>query len=160
MKSYHSAVCLSLAVLAALGFAGPAGAQVQVPLNGGLVGIDVGVPIPNTTFSTVTVQATGNATYLGNFKFVEVLTVNTLTKSGSGSFLFTTVNGDTVFGTVSGQGTFTPPNVLALLETGIITGGTGRFAGATGSITIMRIKNTVTGATTATFKGVISSPAP
>ncbi|MGI8980632.1 MAG: hypothetical protein ACR2FY_15495, partial [Pirellulaceae bacterium] len=77
---------------------------------------------------------------------------------GSGTFLFTAANGDTVFGTISGQATFTPPNVLSIVGTATITGGTGRFVGATGSFTVERLKNTVTGETIGVFEGTISSP--
>src|SRR5262245_43925791 len=114
MKRYNSAVCLGLAVLAVLGLAGPAAAQVQVPFKGGLVGIDASVPIPNTTLVSATVNATGNATCLGKFTLVELLTVNTANGSASGTFQFTAANGDTLFGTISGQARFTPPNVLAI----------------------------------------------
>ena len=158
MKRYHSAVSLTLAVLAVLALARPVVAQVQVPFKGSLAGADVAIPIPNTTFVSVTVKATGDATLLGKFTFTELTTVNSATRMGSGTFLFVAANGDTVSGTIIGQAKFTPPNVLSIVESGIITGGTGRFAGATGSFTVSRVKNTVTGATTATFMGSISTP--
>jgi hypothetical protein len=159
MKRFRSAASLALALLAVLGLAGPAMAQVQVPFSGRLEGLDTGTPLVPPLMS-VTVKATGNATQLGKFTFTELVTVNTATGMGSGTFLFTAANGDTVFGTISGKATFTPPNVLTIVETAIITGGTGRFAGVTGSFTVARLKNTVTGLTTASFKGTISAPGP
>jgi hypothetical protein len=86
MKRCHSAVCLTLAVLVVLGLVGPAAAQVQVPFKGGLVGVDTAIPIPNTTFASVTVKAAGNATYLGKFTFTGLISVNTATGMGSGPF--------------------------------------------------------------------------
>jgi hypothetical protein len=157
MNRLRSAPRLALAVVVILGLAGPAAAQVQVPFYGRLAGADTGTPVV-PPFASVTVKATGNATHLGKFTFTELLTVNTATGLGSGTFLFTAANGDTVFGTISGKATFTPPNTLAIVEIATITGGTGRFAGSAGSFTVTRLKNTVTGATTASFKGTISSP--
>jgi len=159
MKRFSSAASLALAIVVVLGLTGPVAAQVQVPFYGRLVGVDIGTPqVPPLV--SVRVTATGNATQLGAFKYTALLTVNTATRLGSGTFLFTAANGDTVFGTISGQATFKPPNVLAIAETAIITGGTGRFAGATGSFTVARLKNTVTNATTASFTGTVSAPGP
>jgi len=157
MKRFSYSAGLALAVVVVLGFAGPAAAGDQVPFKGGLEGVDTGIPqVP--PFASVTVEAAGEATQLGEFTFLELVTVNTATGMGSGTFLFTAANGDTVYGTITGQATFSPPNILAIAETATITGGTGRFAGATGGFTVARLKNTVTGATTASFLGTISSP--
>ena len=49
------------------------------------------------------------------------------------------------------------PGVLYIVETAIITGGTGRFAGATGSFTVERLFDTVAGTITGSFEGTISS---
>jgi hypothetical protein len=157
MKRYSSAASLALAVVVVLGLAGPAAAGKQVPFYGSYEGDDTGTPLV-PPLASVTVEAEGNATQLGEFTFIELVTVNTATGMGSGTFQFTAANGDTVFGTISGQATFTPPNFLSIVEIATITGGTGRFAGATGSFTVARLKNTVTGETTAYFEGTISSP--
>ena len=157
MKRYSSAAGLALAVLAVLGLTGPAAAQVQVPFKGGLAGVDITTAV-NLPFVSVRVTATGNATQLGKFTFTELDTVDTRTRIGTGTFLFTAANGDTVFGTISGQATLTAPNVLTIVENAMITGGTGRFAGATGSFAVTRLKNTVTGETAGSFTGTISSP--
>ena len=139
--------------------ASPVAAAEQVPFKGSLQGLDIGTP-GNPPYMSVQVTATGNATQLGLFTYTELDTVDTSTRIGTGTFVFTAANGDTVFGTISGQATFTPPNVLTIEENAIITGGTGRFAGVTGSFTAARLKNTVTGLTTASFKGTISAPGP
>jgi hypothetical protein len=157
MIRYRFAASLALAVMAVLGLVGPASAAEQVPFKGSLIGLDTGTPtVP--PFASVTVEAIGNAAHFGEFTYTALITVNTSNGTGSGTFLFTAANGDTVYGTSTGQATFTPPNVLAIVENATITGGTGRFAGATGSFTISRLKNTVTGETIATFEGSISSP--
>jgi hypothetical protein len=159
MKRRMFAASLAPAVVAVLGLASLAAAGEEVPFNGSLAGTDTGIPL-DPPFAAVTVEAAGNATQLGKFTFIELATVNTATGVGSGTFLFTAANGDTVFGTISGQATFTPPNVLSILEIATIEGGTGRFAGATGSLSVTRLKNTVTGETIASFDGTISSPGP
>ena len=43
-------------------------------------------------------------------------------------------------------------------KTAVITGGTGRFAGAQGSFTIMRLVEQATGDTSGSFEGTITSP--
>src|SRR5262245_58043605 len=159
MKRHSFAASLALAVLAVIGLAGPALAQQQVPFKGRLAGLDITTAV-KLPFVSVQVTATGNATQLGKFTFTELNTVDTRTRIGTGTFLFTAANGDTVFGTVAGQAKLTAPNVLTIVENAMITGGTGRFAGATGSFTVTRSKNTVTGETAGSFTGRISSPGP
>jgi len=159
MKRHSFAASLALAVVVVLGLTGPVAAQVQVPFKGSFVGLDTGTPLVPPLMA-VQVKATGNATQLGKFTFLELVTVNTATGIGSGTFLFTAANVGTVFGTISGKATFTPPNVLTIEENAIITGGTGRFAEATGTFTATRLKNTATNVTTASFTGTISSPSP
>ena len=79
--------------------------------------------------------------------------------SGSGTFVLTAANGDTVTGTVIGQAVLPPVNgVLSINETWTITGGTGRFGGATGIFTMVRLKTRALTQTTGSFKGTISSP--
>jgi hypothetical protein len=160
MKRFCSAAGVALAVVGVLALTGPASAGAPVPFKGDFAGTDIGIPIPNTTFASVTVEAAGNAAQLGRFAYAAEITVNTATGVGSGTFVFTAANGDTVYGTISGQAAFTPPNVFSITETATITGGTGRFAGATGGFDVARLKNAATGATAASFEGEISAPGP
>src|SRR5262249_1696775 len=146
MKRFHFASCLALTLFGGLVLAGPALAQHQVPFKGRLAGVDTGTPLVLPIIS-LQGKTTGYATILGKCTFGEQLTVSSATGQGSGTFLFTAADGSTVYGTGTGQATFTPPNVLNIAESLTITGGTGRFAGATGSFTVSRVKNTVTGAT-------------
>ena len=159
MKRHSSAASLALAVVVVLGLTGPVAAGEQVPFKGSLEGVDTAIPL-TPPFVSATVEATGEATHLGEFTLTILATVNRATGMATGTFLFTAANGDTVFGTISGKATFTPPNVLTIVETAFITGGTGRFAGVTGSFTAARLKNTVTSVTIGVFEGTISSPGP
>jgi hypothetical protein len=157
MKRHSFAASLALAVLVVLGLTDPAAAGEQVPFKGSYAGVATVKPlVPPVVF--VTTQATGNATQLGKFTFTQQATVNTRLHIGSGPFVFTAANGDTVFGTTSGNDKLTAPNVLTIVQKAIVTGGTGRFAGATGSFTDIRSRNLVTGVVIGSFEGTISSP--
>ena len=62
-----------------------------------------------------------------------------------------------VFGTYSGQAD--DPNVVTYKNPGLITGGTGRFAGASVIVTTSRRANLATGEYNGTITGNVSSPA-
>ena len=57
--------------------------------------------------------------------------------------------------TVDGQATPVSPGVLSIVEGYTITGGTGRFADATGTFTLERILNQTTGVSSGTLSGAI-----
>jgi hypothetical protein len=157
MNRFRRAASLALAVVAVLGLTGPVAAGELVPFKGEYEGEDIGrLVVP--PFAAVRVTAEGNATQLGNFTFLQLVTVNTATGAGTGTFQFTAANGDTVYGTIVGQARLTAPNVLTILEAATIEGGTGRFEGATGSFDVTRVKNLATGETACTFEGSISTP--
>ena len=104
------------------------------------------------------IEGTGNATQLGRFTVEVPHLVNQATLTGGGSYEFTAANGDTLTADFTGRATLASPGVLSIVETATITGGTGRFAGATGSFTVERLFDRATGLTTGSFKGTISSP--
>jgi hypothetical protein len=82
--------------------------------------------------------------------------VNLVTLAGGGFADFIAANGDSLFTAVTGQASPTEnPDALAIVETHTITGGTGRFAGATGSFTVERLLNTVTDISSGSFGGTI-----
>ncbi len=75
-------------------------------------------------------------THLGNGTFHEdaaltSVTGNTFTLTGTATYV--AANGDKLFATVVATGTFTGSNVVTTVST--ITGGTGRFADASGTFT-------------------------
>ena len=145
-----------LAALAALGLASSAAAGEQVPFKGRLEGEVTLTPLA-PPFRQVDVEAAGNATYLGQFTLDIPHVVDTATRTAIGSYEFTAANGDKVYAEFTGVATPTAiPGVLYIEETATITGGTGRFAGATGSFTAERLYDTVTGTTIGSFKGTIS----
>jgi hypothetical protein len=149
----------SMAVLGLVfGFAGPVTAGNQVPIRGTLEGTET---VTEFVFplETVDLKGTGNATQLGRFTLDGQAGVNLVEGTGSGSFIFTAANGDTLRAEFTGQATLLAPGVVALSETAVVTGGTGRFARASGSFTVERTLYAASGATVGSFEGTVSSPA-
>jgi hypothetical protein len=98
---------------------------------------------------------TGNATHLGQFTFTADITVDDQTAQGEGTVVWTAANGDQIFATTIGEAVVDFPTVT-ITETQIITGGTGRFSNASGTITVDRSLNLLTGITTGSFTGTIN----
>ena len=161
MNRYRFAAVLELAALAVLGLAGIATAGEQVPFEGRLEGTVLIMPVPGgpPTLVDVLITATGNSAHLGKFALSVPHRVDRATTPPSAAvfYHFTAANGDIVSATFTGQSMPSPtPGVLAIVETATITGGTGRFAGATGNFFAERLFNTAAGTTTGAFNGTIS----
>jgi hypothetical protein len=129
----------------------------DVPFKGRLEGTATVTP-GTPPFLSVSLVGTGNATHLGRFTVEIPHVVNTTNRTSVGTYEFTAANGDTLTAGFTGQATLTSPGVLSVVETATITGGTGRFADATGSFIVERVFNQVTSLTTGSFEGTISSP--
>ena len=127
----------------------------SVPFNGRLEGTQTVTPLA-PPFALVEGEATGNATHLGQFTVEFPHTVNFGTATGVGTYTFTAANGDTLTATFTGQAQL--GTVTSIVEHATITGGTGRFAGATGSFTARRLFDPATGTTTGSLDGTISAP--
>jgi hypothetical protein len=158
MVRFKSAAGLALAVLAVLGLAGPTTAGEQVPFRGVLEGSFTSTPIPGTPTALVVAGGTGQATQLGHFSFDFPLTVNLVLQAGTGTYTFTAANGDKVFADVVAQSSLLPNGLRRVVEIATITGGTGRFAGATGGFIGDRLLDRATGVVLGFFDGTISSP--
>ena len=98
---------------------------------------------------------TGTATHLGKYTEHATFQVNVLMGTSTGASTFTAANGDTLTASVTGRSTLTSPGVLSIVEVYTITGGTGRFAGATGTFTLESTLNLATGVSSGTFSGAI-----
>ena len=126
----------------------------QTPFKGTLNADETVVVTPPT--ASLTREGTGTATYLGRYTEHIVMTINLPTLSSTGTATFTAANGDTLTATVLGQATpTTTPGVLSIVEEYTITGGTGRFADATGIFRLESTVNQATGVSSGTFSGVI-----
>ncbi len=128
----------------------------QVRFSGKLEGAVTVTPLQPPT-ANVLIEATGNATHLGRFKLMIPHLVNLATRTATGTYTFTAANGDLLFASFTGQA-LTPPPMVSTVENATITGGTGRFAGATGSFIASRVFDQAAGWTTGTMEGTISSP--
>ena len=146
-----------LALSLAFSFSGPVAAGDQVPFKGSLAGTVTVTPL-DPPFASVLIEGTGNATQLGGYTLEITQIANQAERVASGSYVFTAANGDTLTADFTGEGTLLAPGVLFGVETATITGGTGRFAGATGSFTVERTFFIFAGVTTGSFEGTISSP--
>jgi len=129
----------------------------EVPFIGRLEGIETITPI-DPQFLSVLMKGTGDATQLGRFTLVHMETANLLTLKGIGSFAFIAANGDILTADFTSKASPTTPGVLSIVETAFISGGTGRFAGATGHFTVTRSFDFATNLTAGSFEGTISSP--
>ena len=156
MRAVRAIALVSAIVAGTLGLAGTATAGDQVPFSGSLSGTVTVTPIA-PPIASVLIEGTGLATQLGRFSVEVPHMVNQATRIATGTYVFTGANGDTLTADFSGQATLLSPGVLSVAETGVITGGTGRFADATGSFTASRTFFAATGVTTGSFSGTISS---
>lgn len=134
----------------------------EVPFKGRLDGEFTFAPDPPPSpFASVHFnKVTGNATHLGRFTVEaphRVNLVNLATFTSTGTFEFTAANGDKLTADFTGTATAETPSVVSIAETANITGGTGRFAGATGSFIVTRTADLATRWTTGSFEGTISS---
>jgi len=130
-------------------------AATEMPFKGSFEAVETAA----VQFPTVTVAGigAGNATHLGKFTMVYDAEVNLLTRVGIGSIELIAANGDRLFADILGHSTLTStPNVISIEEVLTITGGTGRFADATGSLISTRLKDQVTGDTSGSYEGTIN----
>ena len=123
----------------------------ETPFKGTVNADETVVPSPPT--ASLTRDGTGTATYLGRYTEHILMTIDLPTLSSTGTATFTSANGDTLTATVIGQATRTGPTTLSIVEVYTITGGTGRFADATGTLTLERTLDVTTGVSTGTFSG-------
>ena len=127
----------------------------QLPFHGSLQAVETDTVVPPSLLVNGT--GTGTATHLGRFTNTFTATVTLATGSATGSVRFVAANGDRLDATFNGQGTPTAePGVVTIEEAATISGGTGRFATATGAFTIHRILNQATGMSSGSFDGSIN----
>ena len=155
MKPINYLQMTALFLTAAL--AGSAAAEKEVPFRGSIQGVEIAdVQFPKLF---VDGSGSGNATHLGRFTLTYELEVDLLTLPFEtfGSSVFIAANGDSLATDITGLGTPTE-NLVSVVEVHTITGGTGRFAGATGSFIRTYSLNLVTGVTSGSFDGTIVLP--
>ena len=124
-----------------------------------------GVMQSNETYSTafhalfVTGKGSGEATELGRFTASYQMEANLIDMSVIESVSFTATNGDSLQANAVGQAIEDrTPGMFKVVEIYTITGGTGRFAGASGTWTMNRLLSFTAGVATSTFEGYILLP--
>ena len=114
-----------------------------------------------TIFPTMFVTATGSGetTLLGQITVHYQTEVNLSDLSQSGSVSFAGISGDSLLAVGVGQAIEDgAPGMFSVVENHTITGGTGRFGGASGAFTLNRLVSVTTGAATSTFEGYLLMP--
>jgi hypothetical protein len=154
MKIFHPlfvGVVAACTMSLAIGTAGAVAAQ--TPFRGTVNAVESGTTVFPTRF--LDREGSGVATYLGKYTEHVTMVINIPTLSSMGAATFTAANGDTLLATVAGQATRTSPTTLSIVEVYTVTGGTGRFADATGSFTLHSTVDQTTGISSGTFSGAI-----
>lgn len=143
-----------VAVLTALLLIGPAvAAGKQVPFKGRSSGVVTTVSVdPVAALAYTHVRGEGHATHLGHFTQVGDATVDLLTGAARGTWTLIAANGDMLFLTMEAYGV-DPLNGVGSFT---ITGGTGRFAGATGSYEQIIVFDSAPGASDAAFTDTLT----
>ena len=149
----------TLFVIAALGLHGRAADY--VPFKATWSGITVAADLSNFPIVSVVASGEGQGTELGHFTMVSPHVNNVFTFELEGNQNFTAANGDTLNAHFAGHLAPNADGSLSGTLPCVITGGTGRFAGATGtydfSILAVPLPDGSGFASTATMTGVISS---
>jgi hypothetical protein len=152
-----SIALLILMVLASTTFAAPAAGERQLLIKGSLQATETQQVAFPTLFVSLT--GSGNAAQLGSFILTSQAQVNIPTLASTTSATLVAADGSSLFGEGSGQATPTSnPGVVSIVESYTITGGTGRFAEASGSFTVERLLDRATGASSGTIHGNIVLP--
>ena len=101
-------------------------------------------------------DGTGNASHLGRFTLSADFTVIMATGNATGTATWTAANGDQIRVSVAGHGDIVVFPTVTIVETHTITGGTGRFADASGTFTIQRSADILTGVSSGSVSGTLS----
>ena len=147
------------ALLSTVAFAGPKAAHKQVPFHGTIRTTETvtSIDFPIVFNSSI---GSGNATHLGGFRWALAVQINIsdpdfTTATGTG--VLTAANGDRLFTLFTASAINTEAaDVIFITEVHTITGGTDRFAGATGTFTREALSNLALGFSSGSFAGTIS----
>jgi hypothetical protein len=139
-KVYLSAATMILIVTLVV----PASAQKQVSFSGAIQGHERGITNLSTQTQSSFGTVTGIVTNLGQISLTYELMITLGNGQGNGfGVLLIGKNGDSIFATTSGTfhlpASGSPITVPSVTETYLITGGTGRFTGATGQFMVERL---------------------
>ena len=112
---------------------------------------------PATNTIHVQERGAGTATHLGRFALTSELVLDPATITGPQRMTLTAPNGDALFATGTVQGTPSADGLtVSSQEFMTITGGTGRFAGATGSFLLRQVNLAEDRTSSGAFTGTIA----
>jgi hypothetical protein len=153
-------ISLIAATFLTVALSGPAVNAGRVPFNGTWEAHEVTTPFSDPSLGFFgNGEGTLTSTALGPLAMFLNVLVDVATLDGVGRARLIDANGDSIFDYSWGHAdpvTLDPP-VFHITETHIVTGGTGRYAGARGSFTVDRTNDLSTGdaISTGTFNGFI-----
>jgi hypothetical protein len=147
-----------LIVLAALAVPAQALGGAQVRLQGSDAGhfaLAQKTCGPKRSWHRVDIAGTGRVSALGNYSYAAVECFD-----GSlfyfGTFTMTTLNGDSLVGSYRGTvGSTAKPKVASYDQKAVVIGGTGRFAGASGTFRVSGLANLATGGYSQKLSGIV-----
>lgn len=122
------------------------------PFHGRYEG-SVSVPVGTPVLEDVSFTVTGVASLLGRFQMANVADIDLTTLSSAGTTTITAASGDALYTTYSSAGTDNGDGSYTVVGEHEITGGTGRFEGATGSFTTLSTARMMTTLETVTIAG-------
>ncbi len=137
---------------------GPAVNAGRVSFNGTWEANEVSTPFGDPSIGFFSNgQGTLTSTELGQLALYLTVLVDLDTLDGVGRARLIDANGDSIFtcGTGHADPVTEDPPVFHITGTDTVTGGTGRYADATGSFTVDRMIDLSTGDSSGTFNGVI-----
>ena len=158
-KTFGSIVIalLLLIVLATAALAAPAAGQRELLLKGSLQATETQQGAPPRIH--ISLSGSGNATQLGLFTYSMQAELTVPALSATNVATFVAADGSSLSAEGTGQGTPTgTPGVISIVETLTIIGGTGRFEGASGNMTIRRLVNRATFESSGSIDGLIILP--
>jgi hypothetical protein len=173
MKNWMHRVSLTLTTLALTGLALPARAAQSstpnlIPFKASAVVTSDSMVIPLTppVAATRVSYSSGQSDLLGPWtgiahQLTRLKPDGTRLSIDDGIGVWTAASGDSIFVSYVGLfGTSTTPNLLTFQKAIAITGGTGRFAGASGHAVLNGVIDLVQKQTTMTVEGMITPPKP
>jgi len=159
-------LALALALLAALAAMPRQAAAAARPFSATVAETFTLAMCEPTPSVCVTVAGSGHATHLGLVREAAFTVSDSASDAGpdchpeTRATTLTAANGDQLTLQATGRNCLTGPTTLIAWDDYVVTGGTGRFSGASGSGTIGALVNLASLTATVTFSGALSSVGP
>ena len=123
-----------------------------VAVHGTFASAETGVYDPDTQPVQMTLHGSGNASLVGRYTWEARFLLDVATSTAVGTVTLTAADGSTLVATTTGIGVATD-GIAQIVETATITGGTGRFDGATGTLRVSRTLDQGSGISSGAISG-------